>query len=230
MSDEDLLLRVDKGPKKPFNWDRALSITALVVSFVAAGGTVWQARIAEQARKDVLELAEEKPVLHIVGSSAEAIPFLYSPSLEKTWAGITLTIRNAGRAPAKPIVFITDRKIVVSEHQRLENLHNLMETPESKVITEPLLDGKEISTSPTEDERKQYSLGDTVILSGRIRYSDEKTSSWWDLPWCYAMTIPDPRLLPPESPSFPIVNRNNLQPALTDCVGERFHTADSGKP
>jgi hypothetical protein len=209
LADHDLLLQVDKDAPKPFNWDRVLSITAILISLVAAVGALWQARIAARARKDILELAPAKPVIRIVGVSLQ-----YIGGQKSAVAGITFTLRNAGKIPARKVLVNIDRHAVISEKQKIRNL---MQTPESTVVADALLDGQEISTSPL--GLKEYSFGDTVILSGAINYFDD--SSWSQLPWCYEFGVPDPSL---------VARGARIKLRIDDCVGIRFPKVDSQHP
>jgi hypothetical protein len=214
MSDEDLLLKVDKGPPKQFSWDRALSISALVISLVAAGGTVWQARIAEQARKDVLALAQDKPVIHIVGSSLQFIPKGEINSFTSSLIGVSFTLKNEGRAPAKTVFLVTDRHTIVN--MLTKNVQNLIVSPESTMVAQPLPDGKELDVSPL--GFKKYSPDDNVRLSGVLDYLDEN-GSWSHLPWCYQFIAPGP----------PPTHVDDIHVGLTDCVAVRDSVFDSQK-
>jgi hypothetical protein len=193
MSDDDLLIKPPKIAPKRINWDRTISIAALVISIIAAVGTVWQARIAEQARKDVLALAQDRPILHISDPSLRFLPFLNEPH-----AVVQFFVKNSGRAAAKGIQLVTERHTVVSGNKPAQDL---LSKPKEMSIGEFLAEGQEISASPLGVIK--YSPNDSIRMSGRIFYQDEK-GKVSQLPWCYEFIVPP-------SPG--------VQTTLVDCIG-----------
>lgn len=180
MSDEDLIIKLkNPPPKKPFHWDRLLSITALCVSCIAAGGALWQAHVAEKTRLDVLQLAQDRPVLHIIDTNLST-GTAYHHSLR-------ITVKNAGRADALNVQIQTKKATVTPDATR--KAKEILSEPAIGTTVARIHEGETVVLAP--EGGYAYSAGDSVRMSGSIYYSgqDGKTIS---LPWCFMFGATDP--------------------------------------
>jgi hypothetical protein len=173
MSEQDLSIKVPPPePTSPFNWDRFLSVTALVVSVVAAGGALWQARIAERARQDVLQLAKDRPVLHIIEAKLlTATPYHHA---------LQIVLKNTGKAVANAVAIGVDKHTVVSDATHVSK--ELLSKEEQYGVTAVLNEGDQIQINP--GGLGSYSKPDEITMSGTIYYTGED-GTVYRLPWCY---------------------------------------------
>jgi hypothetical protein len=156
------------------NWDRGLSVTAIVISLVAAGGTVWQARIAEMARLDVLRLAEDRPVLHVSGVRLE------SPKPNRY--ALSLSLKNTGKGAAHSVRVQWGSWLQVPDAPGGGELNN----SGYETVASFLGEGKEVAVGPL--NALLYPAHDRVTLGILIRYYREDHKEYV-LPLCYEYAV-----------------------------------------
>jgi hypothetical protein len=159
------------------NWDRVFSLTALVISIVTAGATVWQARIAQRA----LRISEEQPQLHIIDTS------ILTEGAHRH--GLKLTIKNEGKLVAYTVVGFIDKMSV--QNRLRSNPHpgttTVMERGPLHLIAGQLAPGQSDFQNV---EIRTYAHGDVPVTSGHFEYVDQ-VGNPFTLPWCYEFTAFD---------------------------------------
>ena len=173
MLDDDLLIRAKSNPPRRFNWDRLLSIMAIVISLIAAGSTIWQAQIADQARRDVIELAQDRPKLHVLNANVNWTPSAKNPN---GYRRLALTVKNTGQAPAHN-VWMEYERTVQDDDSKVppQKVHKPISQTGMMAIDEQ----QEVLFHPENFEKPV-----AVEISGTIYYSRED-GRVYQTPICY---------------------------------------------
>jgi hypothetical protein len=168
-----------KPPVEPLriNWDRVLSIVALVIAIASAVASLWQARIAERTRLDVLKIAKD-PALHIVGIRQQ-VASLHHPLF-------TLVLKNNGKNPAHGVCKVLNYDVFGSdEKEKFSTNDNSCET-----VAETITEDMEVEV-PLGYGPPLLQEGDKLRLRGKFIYRNDD-SNLLILPFCYRYIVTDP--------------------------------------
>jgi hypothetical protein len=195
MADEDLVINPHPPrPRRPAHEHRLLTFTALIISVVSAFASLWQANvakqqaaIAEQARRDALDVAAARPKIHIssvnVAFRDHRPPDFFGHTPDED--ALVLTLQNIGEVPANNVQV----KVAISEPRDGDNIDSAGSS------------GTTISLPPIgSNGEARFGLGIAKYLPyafnlhvfGTVRYSGEDGKPAAPLPFCYLMPVEPP--------------------------------------